>query len=827
MLNRWPFYSRLVARQWRLPSLRLFCLAVAISCAVSHSISLLGDRVERLLERQSRDVLAADLVLRSSVPLNDQQEQLVRSSGLRRADVLLLRSMAMRGDNGILASVKAVSPEYPLRGTLRTARQLYGDAMPEASGPPPGEIWVEDRILHSLGAALGDSINIGISALPVTRVLVYEPDRGNSFYSFTPRVMMHLDDIAATGVVQPGSRLSYNTLLAGPEPALNQLRQSLALSRQQRFVEVEDRSAALAETMERARRFLAICTLVALLLGAVAAALASYDYGRQSLMTAALLRCLGLRRGGLAAALCLPFASAMLAALALGWTLGWAVQMLIVAALAGLLPQGLPQAGPLPFVASAMGVLLVGVCFAGPFIWRLLRAAPGQLLRQNPEPQSILILGAVLMGSGLGALVWLATGELRAALYTWLGLVALVFLVAALGFALLHITSALSNRTGSLVARIAGRLVRHNPLLQLQVLALALVFFALALMYSLQSDLVDSWQDRVPADAPNFFAINLGDADVEPFAAVLERNAIPHSPLYPIVRGRPSQVNGETIEDYVSKDARRDHESLRRDLSLTWSWQLPKGNRITAGAWHSPGAPPGISVEQELAENLGWQLGDELGFIINTQTLRATITSIRSVDWESFTPNFYIIFTPGMMDGLPATHLASLRLEQRQRTLIADMVRQFPSATFFDVAFLLERIRAIIGQLGSAVSILMYGALLAGVLVFVVVEAICQGQRRQMSALCRAMGARAAWVRRIYRWQFVGIGLLAGALGYLINTLVGIFASWWILETPWIFNPTTALLCLTVPPLLCLATGTIALKRGGHTPLTTLLRAPA
>lgn len=826
------FYLRLIKRQWRLPAIKLFCIAVALASAVTFSITLLSDRLEQLFIQQSKEVLAADLLLKSSSLLSEEQLGIIADSNTQQAKTVSFRTMASAQGGFLLSSVKAVSTAYPLKGALQITKTLYGDAEAIASGPAKGELWVEDRVLNELGLGVGDSLNVGEQSLQVSAVLVFEPDRGNSFYSFTPRVLMNMQDLAATEVVQPGSRVKYGYLFAGDERELSALKQKLEgnLQPNQEFVSVESANQTLAETLDKAYRFLSITALIAVLLGAVAVALVSYHYAAEMTYQYAVLRCLGLKSWALRKAILLPFFSFTVLGIVLGLLLGGGAHLFLLNSLGGLIPAELPAASYQPYLYSVFTALLIAVSFAWPFLRGLMQSSPKSLLSQQQGVAASNVRWVFLsLALGLFALVQFNTGNiflslgLIVSLAMAVGTMYALSLLAIRGFKQLAVSRSVHFRLG---ARI---LSANKTMAALQVIAIAMTFFSLALVQTLRDDLLVTWQASIPEDAPNYFAINLYADELDGFGQALQQYGITNSPLYPVVRGRLSAINGEPVRTAVSKESQAGR-AANRDLSLTWSQDIPLDNELTAGHWHDePNAElvqagtVSVSVESELAKSMGITVGDALEFVIASEVLSATVTSLRTVNWQSFTPNFYMMFDQTALADFPVTYISSFHLSQQQRSFVPELVEQFPSATFFDVDFLLKRIQGIVTQVSFAIESILYFALAASLVVFVAIEMILHHSRLYTAALCKAMGARVALVQRVYRVQFYLIGLLAGGLAYGLNVIVSLLLSIYVLDSEFVFNPKTLVLCLLVAPLLVYLAGQISIQRTRSVPAKTLL----
>jgi len=803
------FYKKILFRQWRLTAIRLFCVAIAISCAVTFSITLLGDRLEQLFANQAKEVFAADMVLKSTNALTGEQEDIINTISLQQAETLSFQTMANIGDEFLLSSVKAVTNKYPLRGQLQVSDTLFGEKIAIQHGPSQGEVWVEDRVLNELNVQLGDMINIGEALFKVSRLLIYEPDRGNSFYSFTPRIMMHYEDVAKTEIVKPGSRVVHRYLFSGATDELNKLRRELeeTLQLNQEFLTLESANQTLATTIDRAYRFLHVTALIAILLGAIGASLVSYQYAYEMTYQYAVLRCLGLQGKKMVLTVVIPFLFFTLLAILLGLSLGGVIHVIIMHNLAGILPEALPSSSYKPYVISVVTALVIVVSFAWPFLYKLRHTQPKLLLNRVEAQESPMLFTAIAMLIGLSVLAFMATANVLHTAY--IILIISVFVIFSY-FITTFIISLITKitKTATTRTKLSARMLRANRrMVALQVIAIAITIFSLALVTTIRDDLLASWQSKVPDDAPNIFAINLFESEKSEFIDAIEKREISHSPMYPVVRGRLSAVNNEPIRKYASKESGRQDESLRRDLALTWSFALAEDNKIVSGVWHDKSQLENeitVSVEEGLAENLEIELGDKLEFTIETQKIEALVTSIRSVKWESFTPNFYMIFYPGSLDELPASYIASMHLPSGQRSMLRELVGNFPSATFFDVDFLLQRIRGIAQQISYAVEIILYFSLFASIIVFVSIELILRNSRNYTTAVYKTIGTKTTLIQSMYRLQFIIIGLIAGIIAYLLNIIISYALSNYLIEGEYIYNIKTAIFCLLLTPLLVL-----------------------
>ena len=763
---------RQLLRDARASEVRVLFFALLVAVAASTAIGYFGARLNGAMQLRASEFLGADLVLQGSAPPSAQQIAEGTALGLGHARVVEFTSV-VGGESGIqLSSIKAADPAYPLRGQLRSAAAPYAEETP-GGGPAPGEAWVEPRLLAALGLAIGDSIDVGMKTLRMSRVLTYEPDRANNFYSLTPRVLMNLADLDATGVIQPGSRVSYRDLWRGDLDALQQYRQTAEknLAANQRLLDTRDGNRQIGGALGKAERYLNMASLVAVLLAGVAVALSASRYAARRLDASALLRCLGLSRHQALALFSLQLAMlGGIAALA-GALLGWLAQLGLFRLLEGLLPSQVPPGGLTPALAGISTGLVALAGFALPPLAALGRVPPLRVLRRDLlplPPSSWLVYGAALLA--LGLIMWRLSLDL---LLTFAllggGLIAALLLG---GLLLLGLRSLRRLLAGAPLAwRLGlGQLLRHPLAAAGQALAFGLILLAMGLVALLRAELLDTWQAQLPKDAPNHFALNILPDERQPFAERLAQINATAAPLYPVIPGRLTHINEQPVRQLVSKDSTGER-AIQRDLSLTWAAELPQGNALSAGQWwqQAPASDdvPGVSVEAELAQSLHLQLGDLLTFDIGGQQRQARVSSLRSVHWDSFQPNFYMIFQPGTLQGLPTTYLTSFYLAPGHDQEIVALSRAFPAVTVLQVDALLAQLRSILAQVTLAVEYVLLFVLAAGLAVLFAGLQATLDERIRQGALLRALGAARQLLVKARRIEFGLLGAASGVLAAL------------------------------------------------------------
>ncbi|HBX57981.1 ABC transporter permease [Pseudomonas sp. UBA2684] len=819
--------ARQLLRDARAGELRVLFFALIIAVASSTAIGYFGARLNDGMLMRATEFLGADLVLRGSSPAEPEQVSHGQRLGLDHAQLVEFSSVIASDEAIQLASVKAADNGYPLRGQLKSAAQLYQQEE-ISSGPQPGEAWAEARLFAALELNIGDTIEVGAKALRLTRVLTYLPDEAGDFYSLTPHVLMHLDDLAATGVVQPGSRVRYREMWRGSAEALAAYRTAVSptLAAHQRLEDARDGNRQVGGALGRAERYLNLASLAAVLLAGVAVALSAARFAARRFDASALLRCLGLSRNQALGLFSLQLALLGLGASAIGALLGWLAQLGLFYALQGLLPAQIPAGGVWPALAGIATGLVALAGFALPPLAALGRVPPLRVLRRDllPVPASSwLVYGAALLA--LGLIMWRLSLDLQLT-FALLGgglITALVLggllLLALQSLRRLLARAALPWRLG------LGQLLRHPLAAAGQSLAFGLILLAMALIALLRGELLDTWQDQLPERAPNHFALNVLPAEKDAFAARLAALSPEPAPLYPVVPGRLTLINGEPVNQLVSKESQGDR-AIRRDLSLTWADELPASNQLLAGTWWMAAQAdelPGVSVESELAESLQIALGDRLTFNIAGIEREVAVRNLREVDWNSFQPNFYMIFQPGTLQDLPVTYLTSFYLPPQQERQLVELSRAFPAVTLLQVEALLAQLRSILAQVTLAIEFVLLFVLAAGLAVLFAGLQATLDERIRQGALLRALGAERKLLIKARRAEFGLLGAASGLLAAVGCELISFLLYRYAFQLDWRPHPWLLLLPL-IGALLVGGAGIIGTRRALNVSPLTVLR---
>jgi putative ABC transport system permease protein len=776
----------------RIPELRILALAVVLAVASLSSVGFFTDRVQRAMSMQSAELLGADLVIASSTEPREKVRRSARKAGLQVTETVSFPSVALYRDTTLLTEVKAVSAGYPLRGRLKLAAQPLGEEFTVQGIPAPGEAWVEARVLQQLGAAIGDVIQLGERGFTASHVLSYEPDRGGDLFQLAPRVLLNAADLPSTGLITPASRVRYRLLLAGPETAITTYRHQLAqqLEPGERLQDVRDARPELRAALDRARQFLGLAAVTAVLLAGAAISVAARHYAERQADTSAVMRCLGASGRTILRNYAVRLLKLTLGASLTGCLLGFLAQELLVRLLAHWFTTALPPASAWPVLAGIIAGLVTVGGFALPYLLTLTRVPPLRVLRRDltvPPPSAWLVL--LLAFTALAGLLIRVAGDLELAGWLLLGTSATGLLLWLAGLGLIRALSVFSFR-GRLAWRfgLAG-LARSGRLGGLQVASFGLGIMALLILGIVRIDLLHSWQANLPATAPNQFLINVQAGETEPLGTLLRAGGVSVAGFYPMVRGRLTAINDQAVrpKDFTDARARR---LVEREFNLSWATRLPEENRIVAGRWWPAGSEggDGLSLEQGLAETLGIRLGDHLRFTIAGQELNARVSSLRSVAWDSFRVNFFVILPPGVLERSPATYITSFYLPEDRGELLTRLIRQFPSVTVIDVRAIMRQVRTIMDRATLAIEYVFVLTLLAGLMVlYAAIQASREG-RRHDTAILRTLGASRRQVLASLFIEFTTLGALAGLLAAAGASAVGYVLAARIFELPYHLN---------------------------------------
>ncbi|BBQ90942.1 ABC transporter permease [Raoultella ornithinolytica] len=763
MIARWFW------REWRSPSLLIVWLALSLAVACVLALGSIGDRMEKGLSQQSREFMAGDRTLRSSREVPAEWIDEARRLGLTVGEQLSFATMTFAGDTPQLADVKAVDDTYPLYGQLET--------QPPGLKPQAGSVLLAPRLMALLNLKIGDTLDVGDATLRIAGEVIQEPDAGFNPFQMAPRLMMNTADVAKTGAVQPGSRVSWRYKYAGTPQQLADYEKWLLpkLGPEHRWIGLQQDDSALGKSLERSQQFLLLSALLTLLLAVAAVAVAMSHYCRSRYDLVAILKTLGAGRAQLRKLIVGQWLMLLALAAVAGGAMGAGLEQILLLMLKPVLPAALPPASGWPWL-WAIGAMVVISLLVGLRPYRLLLATlPLRVLRQDivanvwPLKFYIPLVCAVVVL----LLAWLMGGSplLWAVLA---GAVVLAMLCGALGWGLLWMLKRLTLK--ALPLRLAvNRLLRQPWSTLSQLAAFSLSFMLLALLLVLRGDLLDRWQQQLPPESPNYFLINIAPEQVAAVKTFLAGHHVTATEFYPIVRARLTQINGQAAES--NKD-----EALNRELNLTWRSERPDHNPLVAGSW--PPKAGEVSIEEGLAQRLAIKPGDSVTFTGDTQEFSATVTSVRKVDWESLRPNFFFIFPPNALDEQPQSWLTSFRWDNGN-TLLTQLNREFPTVSLLDIGAILRQVGQVLTQVSRALEVMVVLVTACGILLLLAQVQVGMRQRYQELVVWRTLGAGKSLLRTTLWAEFALLGVVSGIVAAIGAEVALAMLQTKVFDFPW------------------------------------------
>lgn len=782
---------RLLLRDWRSGELLVLMVALVIAVTALTAVGFLTDRIGQAVNLRASASLAADLRLSSPNPLSERYLELAAEADVRSARMTSMPSVVFVGERNTLAAVRAVTEGYPLRGTLKISDRLLEPERETLDVPAAGEVWAAPNLLARLGADVGDELELGRARLRITQVLDFRPDEGWSFVDLAPSLLMNDADLGATALIQPGSRVTYRQLFAGERDDLERFRANLepGLEPSERLRDIEDTSPQIKMAMDRAGRFLNLASLISVLLSAIAVAMAARRYSHRHRDRVALMKCLGASQSFVNRTNALQLL--MLAALGggIGVVFGFLGQESLAFLLRDFVGESLPWPGTAPVWLGLVTSLCILGGFALPDLVQMGRTPPLRVLRNDvdapPLGYGIGLLAAI--GAVLALLGWMVRD---AGLVTAVSLGALAtFIVLGLaGWGLVRLMQGFRGAGGAAWRFGLANLARRGRESVVQVVAFGLGIMVLLVLTLVRNDLMNTWQENLPDNAPNRFLINIQPQEVEPIAQFFAEKGMEVDPFVPMIRARMTHLNGEDVTQLTFEDPQGERWA-RREANLTFADTPQDSYDITAGEWWAPGSEVmEVSVENDFAEEMGLELGDELSFEIAGEPLTVTVTSLRNVAWDSFRPNFFMVMSPAALQDYPGTWINSLYLPEGREDATIELMRAFPSVTVIDLDAILGQVRDVMDKAAFAVQAVFLFTLLAGLAVLWAAVSATRDEREFESALLRSMGASRRRVLTGVATEFLAIGMLAGVLATAGATLAAYFLATRIYNLDYEFN---------------------------------------
>lgn len=787
------FALRTFGRELRSGEVLVLLAAVGLAVAALTAVGFLTDRIGKAVARQANEVLAADLRLRSQEPVPAEWSELAAEYRLDIAQTMTFPSVVFAGDASALATIKVVSDQYPLRGVVRVSDQLFGEQREVDDIPKAGEVWADGALLARVGADVGGLLSVGEMDLRVSAVLTYRPDQSIGFSSLAPSLLMNEDDIARTGLIGEGSRVSYALLVAGDEADVSAFNNAIEdkLPESVRIRSQEESSERAYNAADRAQRFLSLTAVISLLLSAVAVAMSARRFAHRRMDTVALMKSLGATQGFVIEVALIQLFLLGVLGVVIGSIAGFAAEQLLSRILVDLIASDLPDPGLRPVILASGSAMVLLFGFALPALIQLRNTPPLRVLRHDampPAPSRLFVAGLSL--AAVAALLYRSVGDPRMLVIVIGGILVIAGALYLVGRGLVALIGRFRSGVGVAWRYGLANVARRGRDSAIQVVAFGLGLTVLLLLTLVRTDLLDGWRQTLEADAPNHFLINIQPHEVGPLGEFFADNGMNVPTFTPLVRARMTLINGESVKDreYPSEDGRW---LANREANLSWTVAMSDSNELVEGEWWPVDydGPPLISIEEESATDAGLSIGDHLNFFVAGQNVEAEIASIRKVNWDSFQPNFFIVLSPGALDGLPTTYISSMRIEEAQQPVLVDLVRAYPSISVINLDAILQQVRGIIEKASLAVQAVFVFTLAAGVAVLFAAVQSTIDERRFESAMLRALGAQRRTVFFGVMAEFAALGVAAGILASAGASILAAVVAVQLFQLPYEFNP--------------------------------------
>ncbi|KXI29757.1 ABC transporter permease [Paraglaciecola hydrolytica] len=781
---------RLFRHETKRGELTIILLAIVLAVASVLSLSLFSERLQSALTTKSAEFLAADRVLEARQPVNSEWIVKAQEDGLNTAEQVYTRSMVFANEQLMLAELRAAGPAYPLKGQLKISNVAFGEGKVTMDLPKQGEAWLESRLMQSLSLKLGDKIEVGEAQFTVTQVLIEVPDAGFNVFGGDPKVLISIDDLAATNITGPGSRVSYSYFFTGETNKLDSYYDWLRpqLDRELHdWDSIEDDDSPIGRSVKKAEQYFLLASLLAIVLAAVSIAVAAQRYSQRHYDPVAIMKTLGATKRSVQLVYLLQIIFITVAGIFIGTLVGFVIQQLVVWALADKIDVAMDVWHWRPLLIAIFTGAVCALLFSLYPLLKLFSVSPLRVLRRDLGATiSSRVIQFIASGGAIFILMWAYSQNFKISLILFSSGILLVLALLLVTYGLIWLGRKLGQ--GKMGAwRLAWARIHRRALdNSVQLISFAITIMLLLVVLVMRNDMVKQWQEQLPQGTANYFLVNITDSQKEQLATHFATNDINIERFYPMVRGRFVAINDEKIRTAISKEDQTEQSSgrdgLGREANLTWSNELQDGSRITAGQWfddsavatiegQNPEQHYSVSVEEKLAQRLGIKLGDVLTFNIGSEVVEVAVGSLRDVNWQSMKPNFFFVIEPKALQHFVPTYLASFYLATEQKSKLTKLMQPFGSVTLIDVDARINQLRNIVEQVSMAVEFILILVLTAGSLVLVAQVQASMDERQQELAILRTLGAKGSLIRGSVLYEFIIIGLTAGLMATAFNEL--------------------------------------------------------
>lgn len=777
---------RLFKHEAKRGELSIILFAIILSVAAVLSLSLFSERLQGALTDRSAEFIAADRQLSARAPLDPEWVSAAHTYNLATALQTSTRSMAFANDELALVDLRAVSEDYPLKGTIKLTPELFATGVATDHIPASGEAWMDSRLFQLLGVSLGDNIELGEAQFTITQVLSEIPDGGFSVFNADPMVLINLSDIAATKVTGPGSRVNYKVYFTGDDNDLDDYFDELSpqLDRQvHRWLSVQDDTSPIGESVARAEQFFLLASLLAIVLAAVAIGVAAQRYAQRHFDPVAIMKTLGASTATIRKVYLYQIVFIALLGIVIGAIVGFVLQQLVVSALADTVEVSLQVWYWRPLLIAIFTGSVCALLFCLYPLLGLFSIPPLRVLRRDIASSFSARGGQYLTAGGaILLLMWVYSQNLKISLILFVSGLILVGLLLAATFGLIALGRVLGTGRMGAWQLAWARIKRRSLDNSVQLISFALTIMLLLVVLVMRNDIVQQWRDQLPTGTANYFLANVTEEQRPNLVQHFADNGIETDGLYPVSRGRFVKINDEILRNDITKEeedtTNETRRGMGREANLTWDTTLQMGNEVIAGQWHGEWTPETselgdgiypVSIEERVGKRMRIGMGDQLTFNIGSEIVTVEVTSIRTVNWQTMQPNFFFVLHPMAMEAFRASYITSFYLPPERKPELTRLMAPFASVTMFDVDARINQVRSIIDQVSAAIEFILILVLVAGSLVLIAQVQASMDERQRELAILRTLGAKGRMIRASVIYEFLIIGSVAGFMAALAN----------------------------------------------------------
>ncbi|WP_417671382.1 ABC transporter permease [Pseudoalteromonas tetraodonis] len=770
---------KLFSREFRRGELTVISAAIALAVLTVLTLSMVTERIAQSIAQKSSAFIAADRVLASNHAIDTAFITKAEQQNLQTAQMVYFDTMLFANDQMQFSSVKAASNSYPLKGQLKVKSGLNAQTEVAPGAPSPGNVWLSESVFYSLNINVGDQVELGAALFNVEKVIVEEPDAPFNVFSSSRRVLINIDDVVKTEVIQPGSRVFYRQLYAGDESDISSFYDWLKpqLKENQNWYGVKDRQSPISNSLNRAESFLLLAGLLGIILAAVAIAVSAKRYCERQYDPVAMMKTLGGSRDMIRKIYLMHLLMVCTMAVVVGLAIGYGLQEVATGYLAKSMGTELPMAGFKPWLVAISTGVICAVMFSIKPLLDLFDIPPLRVLRRNLGDR----LAVSKIHLGLSALtvfllMWLFSNNIKITLILFVSTLALILVLFLISKLIFGGGRKLGLKPGNSWSLAIASIQKRANVNAVQLISFSLAIKLLLFLIVLKNDIISDWQSQLPSDAPNAFLVNITQNELDPVNEYLAQKGIQVSEFYPTIRGRVNAVNGEAVAREVSlqDNEKKDEEArsgIGRELNLTWVDEVPSQNDIIDGQWFGDDAVAEASLEESMMKRLDVKMGDTLTFLIGAQSFDAKITSVRKVNWATLKPNFFIILSPDVLSSFPATYISSVRIEPEQKRDFSQLLRAYPTITAIDVDNFVKQIQSTIEQVSLAIGFVLAIVVLCGALVLISQVQASLGERMQEIVILRTLGAKSRLIKNATLYEFLLLGGLAGLVAAFFSDI--------------------------------------------------------